>query len=172
MRGKLLSLSLLGWVALAAAAPAPTWQYPRTYAPAPDAFVLTAVAASGSQQQYRVAPAGVGACTRIPGASADDFCTVLACPPPDSIIAYWVHAVWGQKTSTPSNIATCWFKPDDPTCGCQNPEDRPLPSERPQPPTSTPPLTMPPLVTTPPPRPQQSAEGLNLLPIGTLPTLP
>src|SRR5207249_1960178 len=104
----------------------------------------------------------------------EDFCTVMACPAPRSVVAYWVNAVWGDQVSGPSNIATCWFKPGDPGCTCHDPAEAVPPAPPPPPPVATvpPPLTLSVLTTTPPPLPQQTAEGLHLLPVGALPYVP
>ena len=150
------------------------WEYDRHYTPAPEVFVISATQAGGApQQQFRVAPAAPGACTRLPSGAGDSFCTVLACPTPGSVVAYWVQAVWPDQTSAPSNIATCWFRPGDAQCICHDPALAVPPAPPPPPVGPSSPLAgLPPRQTAPPPLPQRTAEGLNLLPIGTLPALP
>ena len=143
------------------------WDFDRGYAPAPEAFIITVTQAGAAPQHFRVAPAAPGACTRLPGGTADDFCTELACPTPGTIAAFWVQAVGGEDSSAPSNIATCWFAPGDAPCTCQDPAH----ATPPQPPPPPPDLTRT-RQTTPPPLPQRGPEGLNLLPVGALPPIP
>jgi hypothetical protein len=111
---------------------------------------------------------------RLPGGTAADFCTELACPKPGTVAAFWVQAVWPEETSDPSNIVTCWFQPGPKPCDCQDPAKAIPQHPLPPPPlvTTRPPVTLPVLTTTPPPLPQRTAEGLNLLPVGELPPLP
>jgi len=153
------------------------WNYDRTFVPAPQSFVLTVTQAGATPQHFKVAPAGVGACTKLDPASVDAFCTQLACPQPGTVAAFWVEGVWSEQTSAPSNIATCWFKPGDVGCPCHDPTEATAPPPVASPPPPTPPglptpRTPPVLSTTVPPLPQHSAVGLNLQPIGPLPPIP
>lgn len=149
------------------------WQFDRAFVPAPGYFVVTATQVGGGQQQLKVPLHAPGACTRLPGGTEDHFCTVLACPAPGSIVAYWVQAVWPDETTGPVEVVTCWFRPGPEACVCQDPATM-IPASlpplvaAPMPPAPTPP----PLQTTPPPLPQRTAEGLNLQQIAALPALP
>jgi hypothetical protein len=144
------------------------WEYPRDVTPGPEAFVLTVTQSGAPVQQFRVPLAAPGACLTLPTGEPDSFCTLLACPKPGTVAAFWVQAVREEETSDLSNIATCWFEPGPQACACQDPAT--VITRLPAPPPPPPPdLT---LTTTPPPLPQRGPEGLNLLPIGALPLVP
>jgi hypothetical protein len=143
------------------------WEYPRDVTPPPDTFLMTITQSGAPPQQFRVALAAPGACLTLATGEQASFCTLLACPKPGTVAAFWVQAVLGEETSDLSNIATCWFEPGPQACACQDPPT--VSTRHPPPPPPPPALT---LITTPPPLPQRTAEGLNLLPIGPLPTLP
>jgi hypothetical protein len=122
----------------------PTWDFPRAFAPAPDNFILAQTQSGQPEQQARVALSAVGIC---PGsANPDTFCTMLtSCPPPGSIVAYWVYAQWGEAFSKPTNIATCLTKPGEP-CVCHDPGE-----VIPPPGGTSPPVSLPPAPLVPPP---------------------
>jgi hypothetical protein len=161
LAGLLLSSGQPTWAALPL-----LWEYPRDVTPPPDTFVLTVTQSGAPPQQFRVALAAPGACLTLPTGEPDSFCTLLACPKPGTVAAFWVQAVLGEETSDLSNIATCWFEPGPHACTCQDPAKVITRLLTPPPP---PDLT---LITPPPPLPQQGPEGLNLLPVGALPTVP
>jgi hypothetical protein len=131
----------------------------------PTSFVLTVAS-----------PTGVGvpppmtvpyaACTTVPNAPRGSHCAPVGCPPAGTY-AFVVQAQYPEGLSAPSNLATCTLTPlTGCTCVAEGlalpPPSVPLPSVP----------VLPVLVTTPPPLPQQTAEGLNLLPLGALPPLP
>ena len=94
------------------------------------------------------------------------------CPdwlPPTGVYGFVVHAVYETGTSAPSNTYRCTIVHMQ--CACTT-IVLPAPPPPVPPMVQIPPPGLPPLTTTPPPLPQQSAEGLNLLPVGEIPLLP
>ena len=146
------------------------WEYDRTLLPPVTGFVLAAVDGRGGVQQFQVAPAQPGACAGASSATDETFCATVACPAGGTITAYWVQAVTPTESSAPSTIVTCWTPPHTPACPCLDPAQAP-PGQS-LPPALPPALPPPPVSTAPPPLPQRGPEGLNLLPIGTLPAVP
>jgi hypothetical protein len=151
------------------------WDFPRTYTPPPDSFIVTATQAGASPQQFRAALSPPGACiaaTKNGKTTDDTFCTLMICPPPGAVVAYWVQAQWGEVFSEQSNIVICWFKPGQDACTCTDPKDI---LSAPPPPPMKPPAS---ILQTPPIHLITSAEGLNLvkqtptLPVMTIPPLP
>jgi hypothetical protein len=159
---KLLTLWLLlsAVPALGQSRTAPmAWEYDRTYTPPVIGFLLTAVDAQGTTQPFQVPLSLPGACDGLPDATADTFCTTVPCPAPGSTVEYWVQATVSETVySMPSPSITCFFPAGGSACRCASTA------------TNTPP-PLPPTTPPPPPLPQRSAEGLNLLPIGSLPAL-
>ncbi len=176
MDGKVLPVLLLMMLGQVATAASPTtrlalsWDYDQNYSP--QRFLLTVTQTGAPQHQFQVAPSAPGACMQLPAATAETFCTIVACPVRGSVTAYWVQADVGGMLSDPSNIVTCWIPPTALNCDCQDPTKAVPPVSPPPPPVVITRPVMPVLTTTPPPRPQQTADGLNLLPIGTLPRIP
>ena len=145
------------------------WAYDPAVQPPPEAFVITVTQGGAADQQFRVAPSPPGACDALPTGPGEQFCTQLACPRPGTVAAFYVEAVWSDQVSPRSEPVTCWFASNPATCHCQDPAPAHPPQASPPAPTPEPTL---PIGAVPPPRPQQTAEGLNLHPIGPLPTLP
>jgi hypothetical protein len=174
MRARMLVLALLlGWASTASGkALGLLWDFDRDYQPAPEHFLLSVTQSGVEPQQFKVPWSDLSACLALDPASREAFCTLLACPAPGTVAAFWVQGVWPDQTGPveAEEILTCWFPLSPKGCPC-----RPLKEgtpRRPPPPTITPPAELPPLQTTPPPRTQQTAEGLNLLPVGEMPPTP
>jgi hypothetical protein len=135
------------------------WEYDRTYTPPVVGFLLTAVDAQGTSQPFTVPLSQPGACDGLAGATADTFCTTVPCPAPGSTVEYWVQATVSETVySMPSTSITCFFPAGSTACRCASA-------------ASATPSTALPTTEPPPDRPQQTAEGLNLVPIGTLPAM-
>jgi len=155
------------------------WEFTRAYTPVPDTFILTITQAGVAPRQMKVALSAPGACVTFPHGVEDTFCTVMACPAPGTVAAYWMQAQWGTTFSDHSNILTCLFKYEGTKCVCIDPKDiKPLPPPPPPPRLPDPPKNPPALVTTPPLHPTTSPIGLNIatqmptLPPMTIPPLP
>lgn len=148
------------------------WNYERALVPPVQAFGVVAVDGRGGVQQFQVVPSEPGACDWAPEVTEATFCGTVTCPPGGSITAYWVQAVSATSSSPPSEVVTCYTPPQSPTCACLDPSQAPAGTGLP--PATAPVQTStakPALSTEVPPRPQQSAEGLNLQAIGPLPTV-
>jgi hypothetical protein len=134
----------------------------------PTNFVLTVTSPSG----IAVPPAMIvpwAACTQVPGVTPLSHCAPIGCPPTGSYV-FQVQAQYTEGLSGPSNLATCTIPVNSAVCDCTSGAVAPPPP--PPPPVVVTPPPPPSLITTPPPLPQQTAEGLNLLPVGAIPALP
>lgn len=142
-----------------------TWELDLGGHAPPTSFVLTVTSPSGAGGPPPMT-VPYGTCTTVPNVPRGSHCAPVGCPPVGSY-TFSVQAQYAEGLSGPSNLATCTLTP---LTGCTCiPEGMAVPP----PPIPVPPVpVLPVLGTTPPPRPQQTAEGLNLLPLGALPPLP
>lgn len=131
----------------------------------PVAFILRVTSPSGAP----VPPAMVIPWQQcpLPGKPAGTYCAPIGCPAP-GIYDAEVRAQYTDVVSAPSNIFRCTLIPPG---GCQCVDTLLVPvAVAPLPVLSMPRPVV--LSTIPPPRPQRTAEGLGLLPIGPLPAIP
>jgi hypothetical protein len=155
-----------------------TWELDLGSHAPPEQFVLTVSSPSGAMvPPPMIVPFGV--CQASSLARPGLYCAQVGCPPKGTY-EFVAQAQFGDVLSPKSNIARCTLPVNSAVCDCT-----PGAKEPPAPPVKTPavaapappadlPLdpTPPPLSSEPPPLPQQSAEGLNLLPVGELPPTP
>jgi hypothetical protein len=123
-------------------------------------------------------------CTQ-PDMPSTSFCAPIGCPPTGTYV-FVVEAQYDDGLSAPSNTYTCTIPTSSSVCDCT--QSNPKPSA-PSPPAPAPPPTIampappapppgmtsePPagMTTEVPPLPQQSAEGLDLQPVGDYPPAP
>jgi hypothetical protein len=113
-------LSTLAW-----AAPDPLvfyYDFLRDYQPQPAAFRITYTNPAGDALgAMETAPSAIGACDRPDQTSTEDtYCTIWPECPTDSIVVFFVQAVWDAKTvSSTSNLTTCVFVAGEP-CVCHD----------------------------------------------------
>ena len=122
-------------------------------------------------------------CTQ-PDMPATSYCAPIGCPPTGTYV-FSVQAQYKEGLSDPSNTYTCKIPTPSSVCECATGTPKPATPTPPppqQPPVATPePPTPPPgmvseppagMIAEPPAMPQQTAEGLNLQPVGDYPPIP
>jgi hypothetical protein len=118
-----------------------SWEFPRTYQPQPDRFLITATNATMTEE-FAVPVSGPGACTAVPDATDNTYCTILPQCPEGGVTQLTVQAQWGGNSSASEGL-TCFYTPLAP-CQCLPADtDRPAPPPRPQPPPEPPPPVQP-----------------------------
>ena len=102
-----------------------SFEFPRTYEPHPDRFVLTYTGSGGmpgTLHEHAVPWHPASACASLPEPGPDIFCARLPCPGA-GIYVFWLAAEWGEKTSGKTNLLTCQIRAGDPACQCREIDD-------------------------------------------------
>jgi hypothetical protein len=129
MRRAWLWLLLMPHVAHAATLLA-SWDFPRTYSPQPDRFLLT-LASPTVTEEFAVPVSSPSACAAVPGATDNTYCTILPQCPEGGVTQLTIQAQWGSDGTTSDGLV-CFYTPLAP-CECL-PEDTDRPAPPPQPP--------------------------------------
>jgi hypothetical protein len=149
-----------------------TWDLDLGTHPPPLQFILTVTSPTGAA----VPPAMTvpyGTCQQPQHKADAAYCAPIGCPPVGTY-DFRVQAEYAQDgLSAPSNVATCIMQASPNVCVCQEKEGKVIaPEPPPEPLVELDPALVEGLDPTPPPLPQQTEEGLDLQPVGSLPLLP